>query len=54
VVVDDFDVERVARREPEADAPLVVDPDAELAFARAIERLQLVARRNAKVVDEPR
>jgi hypothetical protein len=39
---------------PEADAPLIVDPDAHLTFAPALERLQTVSRRVAQVLDRLR
>ncbi len=54
MIVDDFDLERGARLEAEADAPLVVDTDAVLAFAIAMERLQMVARRCSQVLENYR
>ena len=44
VVVDDLDLRRLARGETEADAPLIVDADAELAAPIALEGLELVVR----------
>ena len=49
VVVDDLDVERIGGAPDEADAPLVVDADAVLSGPVALERLEAIAGRNAKV-----
>ena len=49
MVIDDFDVERVAVNPPKTDTPLIVDADAMLPFAIAFERLQSIARRDPKV-----
>src|SRR5262245_3529080 len=51
VVVDDLDVFRASVCPGEADPPLVVDPDAVLAPSAPLERLQPVARWDAKVVE---
>src|SRR5512139_3962973 len=50
VIVDDLDVVGVAFAPSEADTPLVVDADAELAFAPAAEFLESVAGRRSKIV----
>ena len=49
VVVDDLDVEGIGGAPDEADAPLIVDADAVLASAIALEGLEPVAGRNAQV-----
>lgn len=49
VVVDDLDVEGIGGAPDEADAPLIVDPDAVLASTIALERLEAIAGRNARV-----
>jgi len=49
VIVDDFDVMRIAIAPAEADAPLAVDADAVLSFAIALQRFQPVARRRLQV-----
>jgi len=49
VVVRDLDLEGIPGVPPEADAPLVVDPDAELPGAVSDEPLEAVARWHAKV-----
>jgi hypothetical protein len=51
VVVGDLDVCRTCRGPGEADAALVVDSDAVLSLAIAIQLLEAVARWNSKVVD---
>ena len=51
VVVDDLDVEGIGGAPDEADAPLVVDADAVLACTIALERLETIAGRNAKVCE---
>jgi hypothetical protein len=48
VVVDDFRVERFAVLPHKAHAPLLIDADAVLTFAIALERLELITRRTAK------
>ena len=53
MVVTELNVERVTVHESEADAPLVVDGDGELAFPIPTERVQLVARREAQVAQAP-
>lgn len=47
--VDDLDVEGIGRAPDEADAPLIVEADAELAGTIAPERLEAVAGRHAQV-----
>jgi hypothetical protein len=48
VVVHDLDVVGAVRRPPEADPPLVVDPDAVLPVAVTPQRFEAVARRDAQ------
>ena len=43
MIVRDFDIERIAIGEPEADAPLIIDPNAVLSSTIAFELLQPVA-----------
>lgn len=50
VVVDDFYVVGVAVTPSETDTPLVVDPDAVLAFAIAFEGFEPIGRRYAQIV----
>lgn len=50
MVIDNLDVERVARIEAEADAKLVVDPNAMLTDTISLESLQLIVRRNTQIV----
>jgi hypothetical protein len=47
MVVDDFDIRRSSVRPPEADPPLIIDADAVLAEAIALECLQSVASRRS-------
>lgn len=49
VVVDDLDIERVGRAPDEADTPLLIDADAVLTSAIALERFEPVAWGHAKV-----
>ncbi len=49
MIVDDFDVVRIAISPPKANSPLVVDPDAVLALSVAAEFLQSIARRNSQI-----
>src|SRR5579872_2429172 len=53
MVVDDFDVMRLAISPNEANSPLVVDPNTMLPGAVALEGLQAVAGRNSKIVQSP-
>jgi L-alanine-DL-glutamate epimerase-like enolase superfamily enzyme len=53
VVVDDLDIVRIASLPYEADAPLVVDANAVLAPAVALERLQMIAWRGLQVLEDP-
>ena len=46
VVIDDFDVVGIAVFPAEADAPLLIDPDAELSVAASFECFQAVGGRN--------
>lgn len=48
MIVHDLDVVRSVRLPDEADPPLVVDANAVLVFAVCLQRLQLVARRDAQ------
>jgi hypothetical protein len=54
VIVDDFDVVRIAFAPPKADAPLVVHTDAELARPGTAELLEPVARRHPEVLENHR
>src|SRR5262245_7585980 len=54
MIVHDLDVCRSVRRPTETDAPLAVDPDAELAHAVASECLKLIARWRAQLVESYR
>ena len=49
MVVDDLDVEGIGGAPDEADAPLIVDADAVLASTIALEKLEAIAGRDAKV-----
>ena len=49
MVVDDLDVEGIGGAPDETDAPLIVDADAVLARTIALERLEPIAGRDAKV-----
>jgi hypothetical protein len=51
VVVDELDILRTSLSPDEADAPLVVHPDAVLTAAVACQPLEPVARRDAQVLD---
>jgi hypothetical protein len=51
VVVDDLDIVGIASLPSEADAPLVVDANAVLAPAVALERLPLIAGRGRQVLE---
>lgn len=53
VVVRDLHVVRPVRAPPEANAPLRVDPDAELTFSVAPQRLEPVARQRRKITERP-
>ena len=50
MVIDDLYIEGVATLEPEAHAPLVVDADAVLALAVALERFEPIVGWNAQIV----
>jgi len=54
VVVHDLDLVRIAAMPPEADPPLVVDPDAVLACAITAQPFQAVSGRHAKIVQSRR
>jgi hypothetical protein len=51
VVVDNFNVARAASGPYEADAVLVIDPDAVLAFTVTYQRFETVARRHCEITD---
>jgi hypothetical protein len=51
VVIDDFDIGWSFRFPFEADSKLVIDPNAELAFAAAAQRFQPVAAKRAQVFE---
>jgi hypothetical protein len=50
VIIHDFDFICIAVAPYEAEPPLIVDADAVLAGAVALERLQSISRRNAKIL----
>jgi hypothetical protein len=50
VIVDNFDAFRTRLSPPKADSPLIVDPNTELARARALQGFQTVHRRYPKVI----
>ena len=50
VVIDDFHVVGVAVSPTEADAPLIVNPDAVLAFALPLQGFEPIGRRNAQII----
>ena len=50
VVIDDFDIVRITFSPFKTDAPLVIDPDAMLSFAVALQGLQPVAWRHPQVL----
>lgn len=54
MVIDDLNVIGIAAFPDEADAPLLVDPDAVLSFAVMMQRLQVVGRRDAQGLKEAR
>jgi hypothetical protein len=49
VIIDDLDIERVTVTPTETDPPLLVDPQAVLALAIALQRLELVRAWNRTV-----
>jgi hypothetical protein len=51
VIIDDLHIFRARIRPSKANTPLLVDPDAVLASAVALEGLEAVARRNLEVID---
>jgi hypothetical protein len=51
VIVDDFNVVRVAVRPPKAHTPLIVDPNAVLAEAVAVQFLQAIPRRKPQFIE---
>jgi hypothetical protein len=50
VIIHDFDFMRIAAAPYEAEPPLIVDSDAVLAGAVALERLQAISGRDAKIL----
>lgn len=54
MVIDKLNVVRAIRFPHEADVPLVVHPDAVLAFTIALERFQTIARGRPQVLNVPR
>jgi hypothetical protein len=52
MVVNDLDVVGVAVSPREADAPLVVDSDAELPRTPPAELLEVIARRHAEIIKD--
>ena len=51
MVVDDLDIDRTRGSPDEANAPSVVDSDAVLTFAIALQLFETVAGRNAKLIE---
>jgi len=51
MLVDNLTVINVSLAPPKADSPLVVNANATLAFAISRKLLQVVARRNSKIVE---
>jgi hypothetical protein len=51
MVVDDLDLMRAPGVPPEADSPLLVDPNTVLSFSRALECLKAVVWRHSQVID---
>jgi hypothetical protein len=49
MIINDLDIERVSVLPLEADAPLLIDPDAVLTLAIAFQRFQLIRRRNHEI-----
>jgi hypothetical protein len=54
VIVDDLDVMRAITPPTEADPPLIIDPDTELAGSKAFQRLQPIAGRDPQVIQARR
>lgn len=52
VVIDDFHVVGVTVNPSEADAPLIIDPDAVLAFALNLQCFEPIGRRNAQIFQD--
>jgi hypothetical protein len=53
VIIHDFYVKRILALPAEANPPLVINPDAVLAFAVTFQRFQVVAVGHAQVVQSP-
>jgi hypothetical protein len=53
MIIGELDIEGVTVLESEAESPLLIDPDAPLAFAIALQRFQPVPWRNEQVLDGP-
>ena len=51
MIIDDFDIEGVSGFEMEAQAPLLVDADAPLSRAIALQQLKAIRRRDSQVLD---
>jgi hypothetical protein len=49
MVINDLHIERVSVLPPEADAPLLIDADTVLSLAIALQRFQLIRRRNYEI-----
>ena len=54
VIINNFNVKRIFALPPETNAPLVIDPNAMLAFAIHFQRFQMIARWNSQIVQTPR
>src|ERR1700680_866899 len=54
MIVDNLNIMSAMTHPPEANAPLIVDPDTYLAGALALEHFEAVSRRDLQVLDRPR
>jgi hypothetical protein len=54
MIVDNLNIMSVITHPPEANAPLIVDPDAYLAGALALEHFEPVSRWDLQILDRPR
>jgi hypothetical protein len=51
VIVRDFDIQCVATEPGEANAPLLIDADAVVAFSIALEELELIGHRDRQILE---
>ena len=54
MIIDDLDIECVTVTPPEADPPLLVDPNAVLALPITLQSLKLIRARNRKILKRHR